>query len=113
MQFMYQYPEANGTDHDMLDAGPIHDVDRSAEEAGFMGFAFTEHPAPGVRWLESGAHQMLDPFVALSYVAAVTSRIRLLTYLAVVPYRNPLLLAKAAATVAKLSGGQVAPRLGA
>jgi probable F420-dependent oxidoreductase len=106
MQFMYQYPEANGTDHDMLDAGPIHDVARTAEEAGFMGFAFTEHPAPGVRWLESGGHQTLDPFVALSYVAAVTSRLRLLTYLAVVPYRNPLLLAKAAATVDKLSGGR-------
>ena len=36
----------------------------------------------------------------------MTSRIRLLTYLAVVPYRNPFLLAKAAATVDKLSGGR-------
>ena len=64
MQFMFQYPETNGTGSDMLDAGGVHDVARTAEEAGFMGFAFTEHPAPGVRWLESGGHQTLDPFVA-------------------------------------------------
>ncbi|MEY2571175.1 MAG: hypothetical protein QOE63_1525 [Acidimicrobiaceae bacterium] len=103
---MYQYPEMNGTERDMLDAGPVADVARAAEGAGFMGFAFTEHPAPGVRWLEAGGHQSLDPFVALGYVAAVTTRMRLLTYLSVVPYRNPALLAKSAATVDQLSGGR-------
>jgi probable F420-dependent oxidoreductase len=36
----------------------------------------------------------------------VTERLRLLTFLAVVPYRNPFLLAKAAATVDKLSNGR-------
>ena len=106
MQFFYQYPELNGSQGDLLDAGPVHDVARIAEESGFMGFAFTEHPIPGARWLDAGGHQTLDPFVALGYAAAVTTRLRLLTYLAVVPYRNPFLLAKAAATVDKLSGGR-------
>ncbi|MFI5054235.1 MAG: LLM class F420-dependent oxidoreductase [Acidimicrobiia bacterium] len=106
MQFMYQYPEAIGTDCDLLEAGPVDEVARTAEAAGWMGFAFTEHPAPGARWLDSGGHQTLDPFVALGYAAAVTTRVRLLTYLAVAPYRNPFLLAKAAATVDKLSGGR-------
>jgi probable F420-dependent oxidoreductase len=106
MQFMYQYPETNGWDRDILDAGPVHEVARTAEDAGFSGFAFTEHPAPGSRWLAGGGHQTLDPFVALGYAAAVTTRLRLLTYLSVVPYRNPMLLAKAAATVDKLSGGR-------
>src|SRR5207244_4032473 len=64
------------------------------------------HPVPGARWLEMGGHQTLDPFVALGSAAAVTTRMRLLTYLAVVPYRNPFLLAKAAATVDKLSNGR-------
>jgi probable F420-dependent oxidoreductase len=106
MEFMYAYPEKNGRDGDLLDAGPVGEVAAAAEAAGFMGFAFTEHPAPGARWLDAGGHQTLDPIVALGYAAAVTTRMRLLTYLAVVPYRNPLLLAKAAATVDKLSGGR-------
>ncbi|HEX3960632.1 MAG TPA: LLM class flavin-dependent oxidoreductase, partial [Trebonia sp.] len=54
----------------------------------------------------TGGHQTLDPFVALSYVAAVTSRLRLLTYLSVLPYRNPMLLAKAAASVDIVSDGR-------
>jgi probable F420-dependent oxidoreductase len=106
MRFMFQYPETTGTERDMLDAGPPHEVAIAAEAAGWMGFSFTEHPVPGARWLDAGGHQTLDPIVALSHVAAVTTRMRLLTYLVVAPYRNPFLLAKAAATVDKLSGGR-------
>lgn len=106
MQFIYQYPDTHGTEADMLDCGPVDLVARAAEDAGFAGFAFTEHPAPGSRWLNAGGHQTLDPFAALAFAAAVTKRIRLLTYLCVLPYRNPLLIAKAAATVDKLSGGR-------
>jgi probable F420-dependent oxidoreductase len=113
MRFMFQYPETNGTSTDMLDAGDIGLVARAAEDAGFMGFSFTEHPAPGARWLEAGGHQTLDPFAALAFVAAVTSRMRLLTYLSVMPYRNPLLLAKTAATVDRLSGGRFVLGVGA
>jgi probable F420-dependent oxidoreductase len=91
----------------MLDSGDVGELARAAETAGWDGFAFTEHPAPGARWLARGGHQTLDPFVALGHVSAVTSRIRLLTYLAVVPYRNPFLLAKSAATVDKLSKGRL------
>ena len=72
---MFAYPEVNGTEGDMLDPGPVHEVAAVAEAAGFMGFAFTEHPVPGGRWLEAGGHQALDPFVALAYAAAVTTRI--------------------------------------
>jgi probable F420-dependent oxidoreductase len=107
MRFIYQYPETNGTEADMLDAGPLGEVAAAAERAGFDGFSLTEHPIPGARWLARGGHQSLDPLVALSHVAAVTTRLRLLTYLVVAPYRNPFLLAKAAATVDKLSAGRL------
>jgi len=107
MRYIYQYPEVTGTDVDMLDSGDIAELAIAAEAAGWDGFAFTEHPVPGARWLATGGHQSLDPFVALSHVAAVTTRLRLLPYLAVVPYRNPFLLAKAAATVDKLSKGRL------
>src|ERR1700722_7970267 len=103
---MYQYPDLTGLEGDMLDSGPVGELARAAEDAGWEGFSFTEHPAPGLRWLQTGGHQTLDPFVALGYVAAVTSRLKLLTYLSVLPYRNPMLLAKAAASADILSGGR-------
>jgi probable F420-dependent oxidoreductase len=103
---MYQYPDLTGLEGDMLDSGPVGELARAAEDAGWEGFAFTEHPAPGLRWLETGGHQTLDPFIALSFVAAATTRLKLLTYLSVLPYRNPMLLAKAAASVDILSGGR-------
>ena len=107
MRFIYQYPDAHGLDVDLLDSGRVHVLAAAAEAAGWDGFAFTEHPVPSARWLANGGHQTLDPFVALGHVAAVTTRLRLLTYLAVLPYRNPFLLAKAAATVDKLSEGRL------
>jgi probable F420-dependent oxidoreductase len=103
---MFQYPEVPGAEADMLGAGPVAELAQAAEAAGFSGFALTEHPAPSVKWLASGGHQTLDPFVSLGHIAAVTTQIRLLTYLCVMPYRNPLLLAKAAATVDLLAGGR-------
>src|SRR5690349_15054263 len=90
----------------MLDCGDVGEIAARAEAAGFDGLSFTEHPAAGVNWLTHGGHQTLDPFVALAFAAAATSRLRLLTYLAVLPYRNPFLLAKTAATLDRLSGGR-------
>ncbi len=112
MRCIYVYPETVGADAHMLDSGPIGEVAVTAERAGWEGFAFTEHPAPGAKWLASGGHQSLDPFVALGHVAAVTSKMKLLTYLSVVSYRNPLMLAKTAATVDLLSGGRFILGLG-
>ena len=106
VRWMFQYPDTHGVDGDMLDAGQLGKVAVAVEAAGWDGLALTEHPAPGANWLSAGGHQTLDPFVALGYAAAVTRRIRLLTYLAVLPYRNPLLVAKAAATVDRLSQGR-------
>ncbi len=106
MRFMFQYPEVTGRAADMLDAGELGELAVIAERAGFDGFSLTEHPAPPAKWLDNGGHQSLDPFVGLAYVAAMTTRLRLLTYLAVMPYRNPLLLAKSAATLDRVSGGR-------
>jgi probable F420-dependent oxidoreductase len=108
MKYLIQHPEPIGIERDLFDAGAVVPVAKAVEAAGWDGLAFTEHPAPGYRWLaEGGGHQTLDPFVALGAAAAVTERIKLLTYLAVVPYRNPLLLAKAAATVDMISDGRM------
>jgi probable F420-dependent oxidoreductase len=106
VKFVFQYPDFHGLDGDMLDAGDVGDLAARAENAGWHGFAFTEHPAPSAKWLAAGGHQSLDPFVALAHVGAVTSRLQLITYISVLPYRNPMITAKAAATVDKLSNGR-------
>jgi probable F420-dependent oxidoreductase len=77
-----------------------------AEELGFDGVGFTDHPAPSHRWLTHGGHDALDPFVALGVVAAVTERLRLIPNILVLPYRSPFVVAKAAATLDALSGGR-------
>jgi probable F420-dependent oxidoreductase len=50
---------------------------------------------------------LLNPFIALTYAAASTTRIRLATGICLVPEYNPLLLAKICATLDYLSGGRL------
>jgi probable F420-dependent oxidoreductase len=80
---------------------------RAAEAAGFDAVFVTDHPFPGDRWLAAGGHHALDPFVALSFAAAATRRLRVQTHVLVLPYRNPFLVAKAAASLDALSGGRL------
>jgi probable F420-dependent oxidoreductase len=79
---------------------------QTAEKAGYSGIAFTDHPAPSDRWLKGGGHDALDPFAALSFIAAVTETIRLIPNIVVLPYRNPFIVAKSEATIDALSGGR-------
>jgi probable F420-dependent oxidoreductase len=64
------------------------------------------------QFLAAGNIELTDPFVTLSYVAARTSRIRLATGICLVPERNPLVLAKAIASLDYMSEGRVALGVG-
>jgi len=55
---------------------------------------------------------LLNPFLALTYAAAKTSRIRLATGICLVPEYNPLLLAKICASLDYLSSGRFALGIG-
>src|SRR5262249_51457253 len=84
----------------------LRTLTQAFEAAGFGALCFTDHPAPSSKWLAAGAHPTFDPFAALCFCAAASERIGLMTHLAVLPYRNPLLTAKSVATVDRLSGGR-------
>jgi len=57
--------------------------------------------------MAGGGHESFDPLTALALCAGVTSTILLQTYLLVLPYRNPFLAAKQAATLDVMSGGRL------
>jgi probable F420-dependent oxidoreductase len=50
---------------------------------------------------------VLEPFTVLSHIAAITTRMRLGTSVAILTYRNPFVLAKTVATLDVLSNGRV------
>jgi probable F420-dependent oxidoreductase len=84
----------------------------TAEAVGFDAIGFTDHPAPSAPWLDSGGEGVADPFTGLGFCAAITNRVRLLTFVLVAPYRNPFLAAHQLATLDALSGGRVTVGLG-
>jgi probable F420-dependent oxidoreductase len=113
MQFMLEYPIAHSSyNEEFLDPDVMSAVAASAEDAGFAAVGFTDHPAPSDKWMRAGGHDSLDPFSALAYCAAVTTKLRLMTFLLIAPYRNPLLTANCAATVDVLSKGRLVLALG-
>ena len=108
MHFTIQFPtDRVALGEEFVSAEAIAEMARAAEAAGFDAAFVTDHPAPEDRWLASGGHQALDPFVALSFVAAATTRLRVQTHVLVAAYRNPFLAAKAIATLDVLSRGRV------
>ena len=108
MKFTVDYPIVTvGYDPALVTAAGMTRVAQAAEECGYDAISFSEHPAPSHKWLNAGGHESLDQTSALAFCAAVTSRLRLMTYLLVLPYHNPFLAAKALSTVDVLSGGRL------
>src|SRR5437868_6741202 len=84
-------------------AAAVRAMAKAIEAADIDACFLTDHPAPSAAWRRAGGHDALDPFAGLAFVAAVTERLKLHTNLVVLPYRNPFLTAKAAATLDVLS----------
>ncbi len=97
----------------------IRSLGETVEAAGFHSIWAPEHVvlfdeygskypyADDGRIPIGGEIGMLEPFGTLSFLAAVTSRIRLGTGICLVPQRNPVYTAKEVANLDWLSGGRV------
>jgi probable F420-dependent oxidoreductase len=82
----------------------------AAEAAGFESVWTGEHvalPVHGNPVPTPAETPFLDSVVALTRVAALTTRLRLGTGILVLPHHNPILVAKTLATLDVLSGGRV------
>jgi probable F420-dependent oxidoreductase len=107
MKFTVQIPVGDITPGEYQSVVAIREMAVALEGAKADACYVTDHPAPSSEWLHANGHDALDPFTALAFVAAATTTLLLLTNIVVLPYRNPFLTAKAAATLQVLSGGRL------
>jgi probable F420-dependent oxidoreductase len=88
-----------------------------AESAGFDSLWAGEHvvlPDPQVSPSPMAPDdRILDPVIALTFLAAHTRQVRLGTGIIILPQRNPLVLAKELASLDELSGGRLIFGIGA
>jgi len=91
----------------------LQEIAAAVEAAGFYAGSVTDHPVPSARWLDNGGHYAQDPFVMLSMLGAVTTTLRLLTNILVLPYRNPFVTARAVSSLDHFTNGRVILGLGA
>jgi len=87
-------------------AAELVQVAQACEAAGFDYVAVCDHVAIPEAQAEAMSTEWWDTIATLSYLAAVTERVRLLSHVYVLPYRHPLVVAKAWATLDALSGGR-------
>ncbi len=94
----------------------IVELARAVEERGFHSLWVPEHthiptsrvtpPPTGDEVLPEWYLRCLDPFVALTAAAAVTDRLRIGTGICLVAQRDPIVTAKAVASLDLVSGGR-------
>ncbi|WP_240678185.1 LLM class F420-dependent oxidoreductase [Streptomyces griseoviridis] len=96
-------------------AGPedLAEIARAADRSGFDYVACCDHVAIPRRLAAAMSTVWYDPVATLGYLAGVTGRVRLLSHVAVVGLRHPLLTAKQYATLDHLSGGRLVLGVGA
>ena len=85
-------------------ADPVADAVR-AEELGFDFVSVSDHL--------HGTHPTFETWTLLTWIAAATTRIGVVSNVLGLPYRSPAVLAKMAETLDRMSGGRFVLGLGA
>ncbi len=88
-------------------------VARAAEAAGALYVGVCEHVAIPRPLDETMGATWYHPVATLGFLAGVTSEVRLLSHVLALPYHHPLEVAKAFATLDRLSGGRAILGVGA
>ena len=90
----------------------LGEIAKRAEDAGVDRISVMDHVWQ-IGPLGPPEHEMLEAYTALGWLAAKTERVKLLTMVTAVVYREPGLLAKAVTTLDVLSGGRAILGIGA
>lgn len=103
----------------MVDPGFYLPLARAAEEAGYDGMVvpdsicYPEHAESRYPFNPDGSREFLEgkpflePFSLIPAMAAVTERLRFVTFVLKLPMRHPVLVAKQATSTAVLSGNRL------
>jgi probable F420-dependent oxidoreductase len=96
-------------------AGPAEmaRIARACDQAGFGYLGVCDHVSLPAAVADSMGTHWVDPVATLSWLAALTTRVMLLTHVYVLPYRHVLIAAKQFATIDHLSGGRMICGVGA
>jgi len=91
------------------DAGPeeLVRIAKAADALGYHHLTCSEHVAIPRDVVPVRGGRYYDPLATLAFLAAHTTRIRLVTHVLVLPYHHPLAIAKRYGTLDRLSGGRV------
>ncbi len=104
---VYYFPTDYGID--------VAELARALEERGYDSLFFPEHthiptsrrtPFPSGGELPKKYKHTHDPFVALSFAAAATHKLKIGTGIALIPQRDPFVTAKSVASLDQLSNGR-------
>src|SRR5215469_3090582 len=90
----------------------LADIATRAEQGGVDRISVMDHVWQ-IGPIGPPEHEMLEAYTALGWLAAKTDRVKLLTMVTAVVYRDPGLLAKAVTTLDVLSGGRAILGIGA
>ena len=82
-------------------------VAQQAEALGFDSVWVSDHIVVPRSAIPRFGEVFFEPFTTLAYVAGKTKRVRLGTSVIILPYRHPLFMGKALATLDVLSGGRL------
>ncbi|MFD9502089.1 LLM class flavin-dependent oxidoreductase [Streptomyces sp. NPDC060035] len=89
------------------DPGVLREWARTVEGLGLDLLMVSDHVAVTPDVAERYPEPFYEPFTTLSWLAGLTTRVRLGTTVLVLPYRHPLLVARMAANLDELSGGRL------
>ncbi|WP_406352991.1 LLM class F420-dependent oxidoreductase [Streptomyces sp. NBC_00658] len=93
--------------------GDLVEIARAADRSGFAYLASCDHVAIPRRLASAMSTVWYDPVATLALLAGVTEHVRLLSHVAIVGLRHPLITAKQYATLDHLSGGRLILGVGA
>ena len=88
-------------------------IARACDASGFFYLAVCDHICVPREQAKAMSTVWYDTIATLGFLAAATTKVRLMSYVYIAPYRHPLATAKAFATLDALSGGRVILGVGA